>query len=207
MAQLGFGHRWVPAERAGAPTLLLLHGTGGDEDDLIPLGHALVPGAALLSPRGQVSEGGSLRFFRRLAEGVFDQVDLAKRTEELASFVRDAAQPYAIDLDRLITLGFSNGANIAASVILRDPGLLRTNVLLSPMVPFEPDATPGLAGTSVFLGAGRRDPIAPTSQVERLGEIFREGGADVTVHWHDAGHTITQDEFDAARQWVASVVP
>jgi predicted esterase/catechol 2,3-dioxygenase-like lactoylglutathione lyase family enzyme len=204
---LGFVHRYVPpkskAELAGSTTLLLLHGTGGDEDNLISLGRMLLPGAALLSPRGKVSEGGALRFFRRIREGVFDQEDLALRTEELAKFVEGAAEAYALDRGRIVAVGFSNGANIAGSLLLRRPGLIRSAVLLSPMVPFEPPKPPDLDGTQVFIGAGRADSMVPIAQTERLAEILRDGGADVTTHWEAGGHAITPSEIDAARKWLA----
>jgi predicted esterase/catechol 2,3-dioxygenase-like lactoylglutathione lyase family enzyme len=204
---LGFVHRYLPpeagSELAGGTTLLLLHGTGGDETDLLPLGRGLLPGAGILSPRGKVLERGAPRFFRRLAEGVFDQEDLATRTEELAQFIEAAAATYSLEREGIVAVGFSNGANIAGSLLLRRPGLLRGAVLLSPMVPYEPDALPDLGGTAVFIGAGRNDPIAPAEQVERLASMLREAGADVTVHWQNAGHTITKDELDAARRWVS----
>ena len=204
---LGFTHRYVPpetgAELAGGTTLLLLHGTGGDENDLLPLGRSLLPGAGLLSPRGKVLERGAPRFFRRLAEGVFDQDDLARRTEELAEFIDGASTTYALDRDGIVAVGFSNGANIAGSLLLRRPGLLRAAVLLSPMLPYEPESVPDLGGTSVFIGAGRTDPIAPAHQVERLATVLRQAGADVTMHWQSAGHTITKDELDAAQRWLA----
>ncbi|MDQ3697935.1 MAG: VOC family protein [Gemmatimonadota bacterium] len=205
---LGFVHRYIPpavgAERAGSTTLLLLHGTGGDEDDLLPLGRALLPGAGMLSPRGKVVERGAPRFFRRLAEGVFDQEDLARRTEELADFVAAAVAAYQLEPGGIVAVGFSNGANIAASLLLRRSGALRGAVLLSPMVPFEPDTLSDLAGTSVFIGAGRADPIVPAAQVERLAELLRQTGAGVTVHWQPGGHSITKDEVEAARQWIAN---
>ncbi len=147
---LGFVHRFVPAPESAQPppaALLLLHGTGGDEDDLVPLGRALVPGWALVSPRGKVLEGGAPRFFRRLAEGVFDQEDLVARTHELAGFVEAAAVEYGLDRDRIVAVGFSNGANIGASLLLLHPGLLAGAVLLRAMVPFEPDPLPDLTGT------------------------------------------------------------
>jgi phospholipase/carboxylesterase/glyoxalase family protein len=204
---LGFVHRYLPpeagAERAGGTTLLLLHGTGGDENDLIPLGRSLLPGAGMLSPRGKVLERGAPRFFRRLAEGVFDQEDLANRTDELAEFLETAATTYALEPDGIVAVGFSNGANIASSVLLRRPGLVRAAVLLSPMVPFQPEALPDLRGTSVFIGAGRNDPIAPAQQVNELAAMLRDAGAEVTVFWQNAGHTITNDELDAARRWLA----
>ena len=207
---LGFVHRYVPpaagAELAGSTTLLLLHGTGGDEEDLIPLGRSLLPGAGMLSPRGKVLERGAPRFFRRLAEGVFDQEDLAHRTEELAEFIVAATRTYELDRAGLVAVGFSNGANIAASLLLRRPGLIRRAVLLSPMVPFEPEAPPDLTGTSVFIGAGRADPIAPPAQVEHLADLLRRGGAAVTVHWQPGGHALTDGEIDAARQWLWQLV-
>lgn len=204
---LDFVHRWHPSEHgrepAGATTLLLLHGTGGDESDLIPLGRMLLPGAALLSPRGKVLERGAPRFFRRLTEGVFDQEDLALRTAELAGFIDAAATAYGIDRRRIVAVGFSNGANIAASVLLRHPGLLRGAVLLSPMVPFEPASLPDLAGSAVFIGAGRADPIAPPAQSERLAALLRDAGADVVLRWHPGGHSLARDEIDAAGDWLA----
>jgi predicted esterase/catechol 2,3-dioxygenase-like lactoylglutathione lyase family enzyme len=204
---LGFVHRYIPpaagAELAGSTTLLLLHGTGGDEEDLIPLGRDLLPGAGVLSPRGKVLERGAPRFFRRIAEGVFDQEDLAHRTGELAEFIEAAAKTYELDRDGIVAVGFSNGANIAASLLLRRPGLLRGAVLLSPMVPFEPDALPALTGTSVFIGAGRADPIVPAAQAERLAELLRQAGATVTLHWEPGGHAVSKGEVDAARQWIA----
>ena len=204
---LGFVHRYIPpesgSELAGGTTLLLLHGTGGDEEDLLPLGRTLLPGAGMLSPRGKVLERGAPRFFRRLAEGVFDQEDLARRTEELAQFIDAAAATYGLERDGIVAVGFSNGANIAGSLLFRRPGLLRGAVLLSPMVPYEPETLPDLSGTSVFIGAGRNDPIAPLAQAERLAELLRRAGADVTVHWQQAGHTVTKDELDAAQRWIA----
>jgi len=201
---LGFIHRYRPAAPGpeGRVTLLLLHGTGGNEDDLLPLGRMLLPGAGLLSPRGKVLEHGMPRFFRRLAEGVFDQEDLARRTTELAEFIEAAVAAYRLDRDGIAALGFSNGANIAASLLLRVPGLLRAAVLLSPMLPYEPEAQPDLAGTSVFIGAGRSDPIAPPAQVDRLAHVLRAGGAAVTVSWDPGGHAITPALVSAARRWL-----
>jgi predicted esterase/catechol 2,3-dioxygenase-like lactoylglutathione lyase family enzyme len=203
---LGFVHRYLPplagTERAGSTTLLLLHGTGGDEDDLVPLGRALLPGAAILSPRGKVLERGMPRFFRRIAEGVFDQADLATRTEELAAFIEAAVSTYALDHNGIVAVGFSNGANIAASVLLRHPGLLRGAVLLSPMVPFEPDVLPKLSGTPVFIGAGRADPIVPPAQSERLAALLTDAGADVTLQWQPGGHALSESEVEAARLWI-----
>ncbi|MFN2564624.1 MAG: VOC family protein [Gemmatimonadaceae bacterium] len=207
---LGFVHRYMPpaagAEAAGGTTLLLLHGTGGDEDDLIPLGRALLPGAGLLSPRGKVLERGMPRFFRRVAEGVFDQEDLARRTDELAQFVEAASATYNLRRDGIVAVGFSNGANIAASLLLRRPGILRAAVLLSPMVPFEPSALPDLGGTAVFIAAGRGDTMVPQAQVVRLAEILRESGAEVTLHWDPGGHEVSRGVVDAAQEWITQRV-
>lgn len=207
---LGFVHRYLPApagaERAGSTTLLMLHGTGGDESDLVPTGQALLPGAGILSPRGKVLEGTAPRFFRRLREGVFDQEDLKLRTAELATFIHGAAETYGLDRTGIVAVGFSNGANIAASLLLRGPKILRWAVLLSPMVPFEPIGPVDASGVSVFIGAGRSDPLAPAENVERLAELLRGGGADVTVHWEPGGHAIANSEVDAARQWILKSV-
>ncbi len=200
---LGFIHRYIaPAPGAGRATLLLLHGTGGDEDNLIALGRELMPGTGLLSPRGKVLEHGAPRIFRRIAEGVFDQEDLARRTEELAAFITAAAAVYGFDPGGIVAVGFSNGANIAASLLLRRPGLLRGAVLLSPMVPFEPDPLPALSGTEVFIGAGRSDPMVPVPLAERLVELLRQSGAEVAVHWEPGGHGVTPAEVEAARAWL-----
>jgi phospholipase/carboxylesterase/glyoxalase family protein len=200
---LGHVHQFVPGNGTDDIVLLMLHGTGGDEHDLIPLARALRPGAAVLSPRGNVLEKGMPRFFRRLAEGVLDLDDLARRTDELTLFIGRAAEQYGIDSAKLVAVGFSNGANIAASVLLRHPGTLRRAVLLSPMLPFEPETNPALTGTSVFIGAGRRDAIIPIAQAERLGELLKASGADVTLLEQDGGHTITNDELTAVRTWLS----
>ncbi|HVZ78488.1 MAG TPA: VOC family protein [Gemmatimonadaceae bacterium] len=206
---LSFVHRYVPpgveGEYHGDTTLLLLHGTGGDEEDLLPLGRALLPGAAMLSPRGKVLEGGAPRFFRRIAEGVFDQEDLRVRTAELAEFIDRAAVTYSFRRECVIAAGFSNGANIAANLLLQMGSVIRGAVLLSPMLPFDPEGVPALDGTAVFIGAGRMDRIAPADQVERLADVLRSAGADVTVHWHPTAHQITKDEVDAARTWLEGI--
>ncbi|HEX6315786.1 MAG TPA: alpha/beta hydrolase, partial [Gemmatimonadaceae bacterium] len=157
-------------------------------------------------PRGKVLERGAPRFFRRLAEGVFDQEDLARRTDELAEFIAGAAATYQLDRGGVVAVGFSNGANIAASLLLRHPGVLCAAVLLSPMVPFEPVAIPDLSGTAIFIGAGRQDPMVPASQTEQLARILRDAGADVTVHWETGGHGITAAEVETASRWIAGVV-
>ena len=192
-------HVW---EQGAPDTLLLLHGTGGDEHDLITLGRVLAPGASILSPRGNVLEGAMPRFFKRLAEGVFDLADLELRTRELAAFVREASRTYGFSLDRLTAVGFSNGANIAASMILREPDLLKRAILFRAMVPFEPEIQPELDGTSVYIGAGRLDPIIPAASVERLTAILRAGGADVTLDWQTAGHGLTKEDVENAKRWM-----
>lgn len=198
---LGFEHRWEPREGSDR-TLLLLHGTGGDEHDLISLGDLLDPSANLLSPRGQVLENGMPRFFRRLAEGVFDLADLRSRAHGLADFVEAAAKAYGFDTDGVTAVGFSNGANVAAAMLLLRPGLVRQAVLLRAMVPFEPDPVPALAGTRVLLAAGEEDPIIPPANVERLETILRSAGADVTLRWAPVGHQLTRADVDASRDWL-----
>lgn len=204
-ADLGFVHRWQPGA-PGAPTLLLLHGTGGSEDDLLPLGEQLAPGAALLSPRGQVLEHGMARFFRRLAEGVFDQADLARRTEDLAAFVRRAREAYALGDSPMVAVGFSNGANIAASLLLKGTGVLDAAVLLRPMVPFEPDTPPSLAGVPTLLLAGRLDPIAGQTPA-RLAQLLEAAGSDVELVWQQAAHGLVQADVDRATTWLQARFP
>ncbi len=200
----GFVHRFVPAGDENTPTLLLLHGTGGDENDLLPVGRMLNERAALLSPRGKVLEHGMPRFFRRLAEGVFDEEDLVNRTHELAEFVEAAGNEYGIDPRRLFAVGFSNGANIAASLLLTYPRLLAGAILLRAMTPFEPETMPDLAGKPVYLAAGRSDQMVPAENTERLAELLREAGAEVTLDWQPGGHGIGPAEIQAARDWLTN---
>ncbi len=205
-ADLGFIHRFVPGSGSGPAadmTLLLLHGTGGDEDDLLPLGRHLAPGAALLSPRGKVLEHGMPRFFRRLAEGVFDQEDLVRRADELAQFVAQAAAVYGFDPARVVAAGFSNGANIAAALLLLHPGALAAVALLHPMVPLEPERASDLSGIAVFAGAGRQDSLVQLAETERLVRLLQGYGADVTLSWQPGGHMLGPAEVEAARQWLA----
>lgn len=205
---LDFVHRWEP--RAGnTRTLLLLHGTGGNENDLIQLGEMLDPTANLLSPRGQVLEHGMPRFFRRLAEGVFDLEDLTTRTHGLADFVLGAAETYGFPLAGVTAVGFSNGANIAASMLLLRPGVVRQAILLRAMVPLEPNPLPDLTGTRVFLAAGERDPIIPPANTERLAGLLQSARAEVTLRWSPVGHQLTRDDVDASRAWLlpSSSVP
>jgi len=200
---LGFIHRFIPAPEANAPlTLLLLHGTGGDETDLLGVGRQLAPAAALLSPRGKVLENGMPRYFRRLAEGVFDLEDLRARTHELADFVEAAAGRYRLPADRLFAVGFSNGANIAASMLLLRPPVLAGAVLFRAMVPLVPETMPQLQGRPVFLAAGRQDPIVSPDETERLRRLLVQAGAEVTLHWEPAGHGLTPADIAAARPWL-----
>ena len=199
-----FRHRHLESSGASPGyTLLLLHGTGGDENDLIPLGHALAPGAAVLSPRGSVLENGMPRFFRRIAEGVFDIEDLHRRTRELAEFL-DAARDYYKLTGGIVAVGFSNGANIGGSLLLTKPDALAGAVLIRPMVPFEPETPPKLTGIPVWLGAGRTDTLVPRESTERLAAILKGGGAEVTTHWSPGGHGLTAEEVEVARRWLAA---
>jgi phospholipase/carboxylesterase len=201
--QPDFIHEFIPG--SSSRTLLLLHGTGGSERDLIPLGRGLDPRAALLSPRGKVLENGMPRFFRRLAEGVFDLEDLKNRTNELADFVAAAAEHYKLAADQIIAVGYSNGANIAASVLLLRPEVLSAAILFRAMVPLLPDTQPKLSSVRVWIGAGTNDPIIPTSETKRLAEILRNAGADVTLRHFQAGHELTIADVEAARDWLSNL--
>jgi phospholipase/carboxylesterase/glyoxalase family protein len=197
-----FVHRFEPAAQTpGEGTLLLLHGTGGDENDLLPLGRAISPRVALLAPRGQVLENGMPRFFRRIAEGVFDHADLVARSHQLADFVAAAAKQHGFDPARVYAVGFSNGANVAAAVMLLRPETLAGGILFRPMVPFEPETPPRLAGRRVLVSAGRADALVPAAQSERLAELLRQAGADVTLHWSPGGHALERPDLAAAGDW------
>lgn len=201
-SSLGFIHRFVPASERGLPTLLLLHGTGGLETDLLPLGSQLAPGAAMLSPRGKVLENAMPRFFRRLAQGIFDLRDLRLRTHELADFVEAASRTYNFEPRRLIALGYSNGANIAASMLLLHPHLLAGAILLRPMLPFIPNSIPNLTGIPVLISAGRLDQLVDKEETERLLALLQETRATVTLHWQTTGHQLTQEDIEAGREWL-----
>ena len=200
MSDLGFIHRFIPATQPGLPPLLLLHGTGGDENDLVPLGQQLLPGAALLSPRGKVLEHGMPRFFRRLAEGVFDLADLKVRTAELAGFIAAARKAY--DLPAPVAVGFSNGANIAASLLLTEPGALAGAVLFRAMLPFEPEPLPGLAGKPVLLLSGSNDQMIPAPASQRLVEVLQAAGAELVYKALPTGHGLTQNDVIIAAHWL-----
>lgn len=187
-------------EPGTSPALLLLHGTGGDENDLMGIGEILRPGAARLSPRGQVSENGALRFFRRRSPGVFDEEDLVRRTHELADFVED--QMARQSLGRIIAVGYSNGANIAASLLLLRPGLLAGAVLFRAMVPLEPEPPPDLGRVPVLLLAGRHDEMIPAPGTERLAALLAQANADIALVWRDCGHGLAREDFALAREWI-----
>jgi predicted esterase len=195
-----FIHEFVPGK--SERTLFLLHGTGGNERDLIPLGRELDPNAALLSPRGKVLENGMPRFFRRLAEGVFDLEDLKNRTNELADFVAAAAQHYGFASDNVVAVGYSNGANIAASMLLLRSEMLSAAILFRAMVPLVPEKQPNLSSERVWIGAGTHDPIIPTSETKRLAELLHNAGADVTIRYFPGGHELTPADIENAREWL-----
>jgi phospholipase/carboxylesterase len=199
---LSFTHVYQPPAAPGAPTLLMLHGTGGNEHDLLPLAYDLLPGAGVLSPRGKVLERGMPRFFRRLAEGVFDVEDLRQRTVELAAFVREAAEHYKFDPLHVVAVGFSNGANIAASLLLLEPGVLHRAVLFRAMVPLVPEPLPRLPSTAVLISNGRIDPMVPAAETDRLAALLRSTGATVEVLWQQAGHQLVHDDIERARAWL-----
>ena len=201
---LGFVHRFAPATRPGLPPLLLLHGTGGNEDDLLPLGERLLAGAARLSPRGQVLERGMPRFFRRIAEGVFDLDDLRRRTDELAEFVTAARTEYGLSSPP-VAVGFSNGANIAAALLLLRPGTLGGALLLRPMVPLVPTPLPALAGVPVQVNAGLADPIVTPEQSEALADLLRRAGADVSLDWLKVGHTLSAADLEIGARFLAGL--
>lgn len=199
---LGFVHRYIPARGSSRRTLLLLHGTGGDENDLLPLGGALDPEAGLLSPRGKVQERGMPRFFRRLAEGVFDEEDLRFRTSELAEFVAKAAKHYQFDPGAVEAVGYSNGANIAASLFLLSPSTLAGGALLHAMVPLQPEEAPNLAGKRVLITAGENDPIVRPEEAMRLHKMLIRYGAEVRMAWFGQGHGLSHEEVEVATGWM-----
>ena len=205
--ELGFQHVYYPPPPTPSDwTLLLLHGTGGDEHDLVGLGRRLAPRAALLSPRGKVLEAGMPRFFRRLAIGQLDIPDLLVRTDELAAFVTAAAQVYGRDPGKIAALGFSNGANIAVSLLLRHPDLLGAAALLRAMLPYEPEGDLRMDGTRVLIAAGEGDPYSSPEQTQRLADLLKGGGAEVTVHIEPgAGHGLGPGDLRALETFAADL--
>ena len=202
-ANLTYHHVFEPGTDPKAPPLLLLHGTGGSETDLLRLGRAISPGSALLSPRGDVSEGGALRFFARLAEGVFDPNEVTRRTHALGDFVAGAAKHYGFDPLRLVAVGFSNGANIAATLHLLRPETVGGGVLFRPMIVLDRPAAPGsLTGKRVLICHGSTDPLVPPDEPARLAALLRAGGAETTIETFPASHALTQQDLIAAQGWL-----
>jgi phospholipase/carboxylesterase len=197
---LSFIHRFVPGNQSEAIPLLLLHGTGGDESDLLPLGNSISPGSPLLSPRGKVLEGGMPRFFRRLAEGVFDEDDVRRRANDLADFVQEARKQYGIAAP--IALGYSNGANIAAAMLLLRPNLLAGAALLRAMVPLKEPPKADLAGKPILILSGQFDPIIPSSNSSRLAAMLADDGARVQQNTLPVGHGLTQADVELTRRWI-----
>jgi len=195
-----FHYRYVAGRKP--ETLLLLHGTGGNEDDLLAIGERVMPGAGLLSPRGQVIENGMPRFFRRFAEGVFDEEDIKARAAELGEFLVEQAREQGFDADRLMALGYSNGANIAAAMLLTGAARFQRAVLVRPMVPLQPEVLPDLTGTEVLLAAGLYDSMGTPVQTRRLASLLESAGATVTEHAERTGHQMTQGDIVAAGRWL-----
>jgi phospholipase/carboxylesterase len=197
-------HLFRPGKDGDPRTLLMLHGTGDDEASFAGLGPILAPGAAVLSVRGNVSENGMNRFFRRRAEGVYDMDDLAFRTRALGAFVEAAIRHYEIDRDRLIGVGYSNGANILANLLFQEPSLVAAAVLMHPLIPFAPADQPGLAGRRILITAGERDPICPPAMTRALHGYFERQGAAAELVFHPGGHELQESELEAARRFVAA---
>jgi len=216
--QLGFIHRFIPPNKISGSrtrehvtkgkqvliTLLLLHGTGGSEEDMLPLGQQIAPEAAILSPRGKVLENGMPRFFRRLSEGVFDLEDLKFRTYELADFVEQASRVYRFNLQHVIAVGYSNGANIATSELLLRPELISAALLFRAMVPLVPETLPDLTNKYIFMSSGLYDPIVPKQETERLYVLFIKAGAKVSLNWQNSGHELIMKEVENAEEWLHS---
>ena len=214
---LGFIHRFIQSSPSSSSiartndkksklTFVLLHGTGGNEDDLIFLGKQIEPAASILSPRGKVLENGMPRFFTRLAEGVFDIEDLKFRTNELADFVQKCSLHYKFDLHNTIAIGFSNGANIAASTILLHPEVLKGAILFRAMVPLVPDNLPDLSNKHILLSAGLSDPIVSTKQTQNLYNLFHKTGANVQLKWQHSSHNLIPDDIVYAKEWLIKIV-
>jgi predicted esterase len=199
-----FVHQFIPsALPPPPPCLLLLHGTGGNESDLLPLGEMLDGASAMLSPRGKVLENGQPRFFRRLAEGVFDIEDLKARTEELANWVNEAVRFDKVDPGRISAVGYSNGANIAAAMLMLRPEVLSRAVLFRPMVPLVVEDLPDLSMVQVFMSSARQDQIVSPDEPLRLKEMLEKAEATVTLHWINGGHNLTPEDIESAREWMS----
>lgn len=196
-----FVHRYDRSNGEDGRTALVLHGTGGDENSLVPFAQALMPGAAILSPRGRVLERGMPRFFRRFEEGVFDYDSIREEADALASFVSEAASTYRFDPAKVTAIGYSNGANAGWSTLLRHPLVAQELVLFRPMVTLT-EETPDLGGKRIFVGSGRRDFMVPEENVDRLVDQMRSLGAEVTLNWHSGGHELTRQEVETAAEWL-----
>jgi len=204
---LGFHHRFEPGQTLASPTLLLLHGTGGDENDLVGVGRSVAPQANLLSVRGRVLENGMPRFFRRFAEGIFDEEDIKFRAQELVGFIAAAAVHYGFDAQRVIAFGYSNGANIAGAILLLHPAALAGAILMRPMVPLVPSFVQDLSGKQILIQAGTADPMGSVSEIERLVILLGKAGAEITVRQHHAGHGLTHEDFVEAQKWLGMYFP
>ncbi|BDC57009.1 phospholipase/carboxylesterase [Bacillus altitudinis] len=194
-------HLFQKGKNEQKPVFLMLHGTGGTEQDLLPLAEVVDPEASVLSVRGNVSENGMPRFFRRLAEGVFDEQDLIERTEELYTFIGEATDKYGFDRHNVVAIGYSNGANIAGSLLFHYGDALKGAILHHPMVPRRGVSLPSLAGKQVFIAAGENDPMCRPEESQELEQLLQEAGASVTLHWENRGHQLTREEVDAAALW------
>jgi phospholipase/carboxylesterase len=203
---LGFIHRFEAGPKPDAPTVLLLHGTGGGEDDLLGIGRSIAPDANLLSPRGKSLDEGMPRFFRRFAEGKFDEADIIRRASELAKFVADAAVEYGFEAKRVVAMGYSNGANNAAAVILLHPRVLAGAMLLRAMVPLAPEKKPDLSGKSMLMCSAANDPIVPGENTLTLAALLKNAGADVALQWMNSGHGLSQDDLTACAEWYQKLV-
>lgn len=188
--------------RPGAPLLMTFHGTGGTEHQFHSFAERLIPGAHVVSPRGDVSEGGMNRYFRRTGEGVYDMADLALRRDRMARFILD--HKTRTDADHVAGLGYSNGANILMAVALEHPDLVDRMVLMHPLIPWTPAPQPGLAGRRILITAGQRDPICPAPLTQALADYLTAQGAVVTLEWHSGGHEITQGEVQAVTDFLAT---
>jgi predicted esterase len=198
-------HRFEPGKNSSL-TMLLLHGTGGDETDLMDFGRAIAPESNLLSPRGNVLENGMPRFFRRFAHGVFDLDDLIYRTRELREFINASARKYDFDPGNVIAMGYSNGANIAAALLMLYEDALSAAILFRPMMPFVPDRKPDLSGRRILVCAGEHDSMIDPVKTSSLISFFESAGANVAVHYHPGGHELGRDDFEAAKLWMAAAV-
>jgi phospholipase/carboxylesterase len=198
-------HVFIQGTQEEAPVLLLLHGTGGNERDLLPLANMIAPGASVLGVRGNVLENGMPRFFRRLSEGVFDEEDLIFRTKELNDFIGEMAEKYSFNRDKVLAIGYSNGANIAASILYHFENSLRGAILFHAMVPLRGVSIPDLSKTPIFIGAGERDPLIPAKETQELVEALKKANAVVTEYWGEGGHELTRTEVELAKSWYEEI--